>query len=203
LDYYESVKRFQLLMEDIDKPYFPVETVYQTYYALWLGQRHGGDSDVEYTLEAVAKSLREEYLEAYMDVVKAQLMKYYKRQRVDQDFDAKQIKSNKFKVLDDLMNKTYRSDMRRRNDRWNMLTEYLTKLQDKKMNYMDMLLTMDRINNVVHNTGEVMLTKFDNARELLQAFEKSHNIKDPKEFKQLGASVTLNKLARTLGEEEE
>jgi hypothetical protein len=199
-----SLRDLDIFLEEVDgKPYFPPETVFQTYYALWLGQNYGSDPEVKSVLSSVAESLRDEYLEGYGDVVRTQLRKYYGRDRVDDDFNAKDINSDRFNVLDGLMKKTYRSDMRRRNKRWIMLTEYLDKLSQRNLSYMDMLLTMDRINNVVHNTGEVMLTKFENSKELLQAFNKAHHISDIKEFRSLANSVTLNRLARTLGEEEE
>lgn len=206
-NYHDTIKRFLNLMESLyveekRKPSFDPKAIYRTYFAIYLGQRYDDEESME-VIESVAGDLREYYLEQYMDVVKDQLEKYYNRGRISKKFDPKLINSDRFNVLHKLMDETFRSDMKRKNDRWLQLTSHLKDLQDDIFeNPVDMLLKMDRINNLVHNTGEVMLTKFQNARELLKALEKSSSRDtEPREFKSLAQDRTLNKLAISFGEE--
>jgi hypothetical protein len=117
--------------------------------------------------------LRQTYLNVFSIVVKDQLLKYKQLQRVDPGFDISIIDGDIYN-LSVLMKKTFRSDMVRRNDRWNLLTELLISL-NKTTNLPQILFIIDRINNVVHNTGETMLTKLNNGQQLLHVFNSCHN----------------------------
>ena len=94
------------------------------------------------------------------------------------------------------MQQTYRSDMKRRNDRWDEVTGYLAKLC-KAVDINDLIHLIDRINNCVHNTGELMLSKFKNGNELLKAYNFIHRNNDINELANR-ASIRESKFDRAL-----
>jgi len=122
--------------------------------------------------------LKNKYITIFTKTVQEQLEKYYQRRRIDSDFDSSWIKSADTSVLDNAMKKTFRSDMKRRNDNWNFLTEYLNAL-NKSNTVKNIIFYVDRINNTIHNTGEGMLSKVPNGYELLTAFNVAAEAKLP------------------------
>jgi len=196
MDYQECIKRFSMLLEDLAESdgMFDPDIIYNVYYALYLSQMY---SDID--IEDTAQELKQYYLKTFRVIVINQLKKYSKRQRVSGSFKEKDIESNDFGVLNDLMKNTFRSDMTRLNKRWIELTSLLADLNTKRKSD-DILLTLDRINNTIHNTGEKMFTKFSNPRELLQAFERAHML-EPKELKRYVTDMDLKRKAREYGEE--
>lgn len=205
MDYKEVNKRFSLLLEALEAEGMPDEVIfdpskiYSTYYAILLSQDViGGVSNSD--LAFIAMELKEYYLDKYKTILALQIMKYWTRRRVSDKFKRMANKYNNFKDLEDesfpmlveLMNNTFRSDMNRLNKRWIDLAVHLRQLSEMDINTVSerstkktieqMLLKMDRINNIVHNTGDVMLDKFTNSKELLKALDDSSRI-SPDELK--------------------
>jgi predicted GNAT family acetyltransferase len=118
------------------------------------------------------------YLDVFSDLVKNQINKYIRKGRVDPFVTKEALQSAKSaSQLDELMRGTYRSDMRRRNTVWNYVTEYLKELESAKT-LEQRLFYMDRLNNAIHNTNELLFSKFSNASSLLQAFDTIANARD-------------------------
>jgi hypothetical protein len=112
-----------------------------------------------------------------------QLQKYVVRKRMDPDFDVNKIGENESaEVLWHQMLKTFRTDMKRRNDVWNLVGEYLTKLE-KSVSPKDIFTFVDRLNSCVHNTNTLILGKASDGTALMQAYNAAHN-HDPKYWKQ-------------------
>ena len=149
-------------------------------------------------------NLKDNYLQAFTPIVVDQIQKYLDRGRVDSDVNISKVPSGKvstayLKKLSDLMKKTYRSDMKRRNDRWNLFTDNLLALS-KASSLKDLYFYIDRIHNDIHNTGEFILSKY--RYDLQSALEDIHQARTPKDFvhrvarsfiadfKQLGISIT-------------
>jgi hypothetical protein len=81
------------------------------------------------------------------------------------------------------MKKTFRSDMKRRNVEWENVTNAVAQLA--RGNSVNHILTyIDRINNAIHNTGEIVLSKLPYGRQLMDAFERVHHSKLPREYAQ-------------------
>ena len=103
---------------------------------------------------------------------------------MDLDTVADGIGPNVFKQLKKWMAQTYRSDMSRRNVVWDRVAENAESLSAAYAgNNLDrMAYSIDRLNNDIHNTQELVLGKFSS--ELEQAFNTAHNADHPKEYKQ-------------------
>lgn len=155
------------------------ETLYKFYY----NYRSFLDKLIPVPVEE-AKTIRELYLTDFKPIVVNQLKKYVSRGRIDDKFydyyDKKEyydpIQSMNYDKINNAMNHTYRSDMTRRNDNWNLLTHYLSALESNTDTKRIMFL-IDRINNCVHNVRledkyESILAKFPNGRELLRAYDE-------------------------------
>lgn len=122
------------------------------------------------------------YLDVFSDLVKNQINKYIGRGRVD-PFVTKEALQNAKSAsqLDELMRGTYRSDMRRRNDVWNLVTEFLKGLESAQTKD-QRLFYMDRLNNAIHNTNELLFSKFSNASRLMEAFNLIANARDVRAY---------------------
>jgi hypothetical protein len=122
------------------------------------------------------------YLDVFKDLVKKQIDKYIRRGRVDSFVTPDALaKANTGEALDRLMKGTYRSDMRRRNDLWNLVTGFIGDLENAKTRN-DKLFYMDRLNNAIHNTQELLFSKFENSGSLQSAFDTISNAKDTRAY---------------------
>lgn len=186
MDYQTSIERFSLMMEALEDEnpenvVFDPRVLYNTYYAILVAQGHGKGKPNPSDLSIIAEELQEYYLDKYKIILSRQLLKYWKRKRVSPKFQKmidkyqtfEDLIQSDFKTLYTLMENTFRSDMSRLNVRWIDLASNLTDLANLKINpknletVSDVLLKLDRINNIVHNTGDKMLDKFENGRRLL------------------------------------
>ena len=154
--------------------YITTQDVYDFYYLWWLllhqpevfKTQYG-----EYILSDHTQRLRAKYISVFKKLLCEQLQKYLTRGRVDPDFDLKGITlAEPAEVLWHKMEKTWRSDMKRRNVVWNLIGEYLAGLEaatapDK------ICLYLDRLNNCVHNTGTPILDKLKDGYALMQALD--------------------------------
>lgn len=120
--------------------------------------------------------LKSKYLRIFGELCYKQIKKYISRNRIDHDLTMELLEHNKdnYKMLDELMRKTFRSDMKGRNDVWNLITENLYKLSTSG-SIKDICFYIDRLNNCIHNTNELIFSKFVNASKLMSAFDEIHN----------------------------
>jgi hypothetical protein len=124
------------------------------------------------------------YIDVFSNLARQQIEKYIGRGRVDSNVTEKALdKADTPAMLDELMRGTYRSDMRRRNDVWNTVTEHLKNLSGATTKK-DKIFYMDRLNNSIHNTQELLFSKFSNYRQLQEAFDSIHNARDTRAYSQ-------------------
>jgi GNAT superfamily N-acetyltransferase len=126
---------------------------------------------------------KKKYLDTLGPLVADQIKKYIGRGRVDEGVtdDVLEAAANNPTTLDELMRQTYRSDMKRRNDVWNNITEHLKGLAEARTPR-DIIFRIDRLNNAIHNTNELLFTKFKNAGELMNAFEAINDARDERAY---------------------
>lgn len=126
---------------------------------------------------------KQRYLETLAPLVSDQIKKYIGRGRVDEPVTEESLNAaaNDPVALDELMRQTYRSDMRRRNDVWNNITEHLRGLAAAGT-ARDIIFRIDRLNNAIHNTNELLFSKFKNAGELMDAFEAINDARDERAY---------------------
>jgi hypothetical protein len=147
------------------------QMIYNFYYIYFKFQQNPKVSKI--ILDYI-KEIQNIYLTQFKGLIINQIKKYIGRRRIDTDFPVDiKLDNESLEMLDKLMKKSFRSDMQRRNNVWNQLTEFLAKL-DKAKDIKDILFFIDRVNNCVHNTKEITLIKFINGYELLDAFDFAH-----------------------------
>ena len=118
------------------------------------------------------------YVSMFRVILAEQIAKYVQRNRIDTDFPKQvNLKTATPEMLHQLMNKTFRSDMSRRNDVWNMIADYTAKLNAATLPK-DIFIYIDRLNNCVHNTNTSVMDKLSNYPELKRAFDNVHNIQN-------------------------
>ena len=126
---------------------------------------------------------KQRYLDTLGPLVVDQIRKYIGRGRVDEPVTEESLNAaaNDPVALDELMRQTYRSDMKRRNDVWNNITEHLKGLEAAR-SARDIIFRIDRLNNAIHNTNELLFSKFKNAGELMDAFEAINDARDERAY---------------------
>lgn len=156
------------------------------FYFLWTIQSY----HPELLRTDYGKFIKDEYLNnfkaKYMAIFKRllfeQIKKYVSRGRIDPDFPVDKLTPEASATeLQALMQKTFRSDMKRRNDVWNMAAEFLTNLEKAKDK--DIFLWINQLNNAVHNTNTQILGKV--SHDLVHAYDmtdKAHSYKDYQQF---------------------
>lgn len=150
------------------------------FYFLYTGLSYGQINLQDHNLaDFYLREIRDNYLQSFGTILYNQLKKYVSRRRVDSSFDASRLNPRDFGALKELMQLTYRSDMRRRNEVWNSIADYVYKLSQTN-NMRDICYIIDRINNAVHNTHELVLDKLGPA--FLQAYDVVHRAKTPKDY---------------------
>ena len=163
--------KLNILLEETENIITPTD-IYTTYY-LSLNINND-DPAAKFTINHYLNLLQQKYLKTLHPLIIDQLKKYLARGRTDNIYtsedliDASAIKLHKF------MCSTYRSDMHRRNVVWERFTENYAKLvgaDDSKT----ILYCLDRLNNDIHNTDDLILTKLDNGLELERALNTAHN----------------------------
>lgn len=124
----------------------------------------------EFVINEQSVKIKNHYLDSFKQLLTKQIQKYIDRDRIDKEIKNINLKNASVGKLYTLIKKTYRSDMQRRNVRWEKLAELLVDLKNQKQSS-NILEKCDRINNLVHNTRTSMLDKFDNWKKVLEAFE--------------------------------
>jgi hypothetical protein len=172
---------FKLFFENAtETTYISPRTIYNFYFLYTYYQTRGLDQFSEFLIQEFAKNIKQLYLNVFTKLLTKQLSKYQGRGRIDPDFNM--VSSGNPTQLRDLMAKTFRSDMKRRNDRWVDLANWVVKLNETN-SIKDILFIVDRINNTTHNTAEIILSKFENAGELMRVFDNCHNFQSLDQFR--------------------
>lgn len=136
----------------------------------------------EFILHTYTTALKSKYLSVFKHLLAAQLTKYFNLHRTDQDFNSKSISPNaNASVLLDLMKKTFRTDMTRRNTVWELIAEYTMKLEQSK-GLKEVFTYINMLNNCIHNTGGKVLGKVSNGNDLLQSFDMVTNAKSIEQY---------------------
>jgi hypothetical protein len=186
--------KFKIFLENYLVSLYPKD-IYNFYY-IFSAHSYGKMYDEDKSrAEFLLNEIKNKYLVVFKDVLIQQLKKYSKQNRTDIDFDQKSINPNMdFRTIHSLMSKTYRSDMSRRNINWEMLAEYCMNLSGTGV-FDKICFYIDRINNSVHNSGELFFDKLENANDLLKAFDTVHLSATPRDYARFVGSE-VRKLAR-------
>lgn len=139
----------------------------------------------EYTAKEYMNRYKGKYLLLFKDLLYKQILKYINRKRTDSDVTIETLNKNKdnSRELYEMIKKTYRSDMVRRNDVWNLIGEYLVEL-DNATDLNKIGFFIDRLNNCIHNTKELILSKFTNGYQLIRTFDEIHRAPSLNSYKQ-------------------
>lgn len=160
--------------------------VYNFYY-MWHTSLHDPQAiETPYGKEVVSHflgQLKAKYVRLFTRILAEQIKKYVSRGRVDADFPkGMNLDQASASELQTLMAKTFRSDMKRRNDLWNLVADYLVKLQYAS-SMKDTFLYINQLNNAVHHTQGRVLDKLPNYWENLRAaFDTVAQAKSVKAF---------------------
>lgn len=120
------------------------------------------------------EKIKSKYLENLRLILIDQIKKYIKRGRIDNIEEFKgDISSASISLLQHLMSHTYRSDMQRRNANWDFLAKHLNDLE-KSQTIDKIIYNIDRLNNAIHNTHELTLTKLHNGYEIVNSLNFCH-----------------------------
>lgn len=164
--------------------------IYNFYFLWWVATNDPNLVATPFGKEVMnhyLNKLQEKYVRLFKAILAKQIAKYIQRGRVDPDFpkDAlPQLQGMSVSQLQALMAKTFRSDMQRRNDVWDLAAGFVSKLENAG-GTKDKFLYINQLNNVVHNTGSQIMDKFPNFySELKPAFDRVHRATNPRlEFK--------------------
>ena len=196
MDYTSSLQTFQLMIEASvleDEITFRTSNITDFYLAAYLHDVvEEDDKDI---LEDIILDIRQRYLEGFKPIVLQQILKYIKRGRMVQEYDREDLLGTDFSKLHAIMKDSRRSDMKRKNVRWEQLTQHLTDLASQNRDIKKIKFLIDRINNTVHNTGEVMLSKFENGQRLMQIYNMVHEAKI-RDLMRLSSNRDLKELAK-------
>lgn len=157
------------------KNIYPVD-IYDFYYITYLIQSGSLNSESAYNkfiIEEKISEIKDKYISSFENLILNQLNKYLSRGRVDEDFPSKLQNGISLSEMMNLMKKTFRSDMIRRNERWEMITEYTLKLTNANEKN-EIIKIIDRLNNLLHNAETQVIEKLPNGNALINALDFSH-----------------------------
>ena len=174
------------------------QDIYDFYWLWWVHQNNPGALQTqygEYIAGERAGKLRNKYLKIFKGLMAEQIEKYIGGRRIDPDFDRSGISPDEpASVLWHKMEKTFRSDMKRRNTVWNLVGQYTTGLEESS-DLNSVFLHLDRLNSCVHNTETSILGKLANGYELTRVYDTVAG-KDPHYWQQF-VSKDLRQLLST------
>lgn len=177
--------------------------IYNFYYLWYIATTQPSVVTTPYGKEVVKtylQALKDKYVKLFRRLLINQIAKYIHRGRVDQDVlikNVNELESLSSSELQKLMSKTLRSDMKRRNERWDLVADFVTKLESANSTA-DMFLYINQLNNAVHNTQTQVMDKFPNFySELEPAFDAVNKIKSGNQW-ELMKGLVSNKDIRGL-----
>lgn len=151
----------------------------QSYHPQLLQSDYGKFIQNEYL-----KSLQAKYIIIFKKLLYNQLRKYISQKRIDSNFPIEKLDAGvtlNATELASLMSKTFRSDLKQRNTAWNLVSEYLIKLETAQTSK-DIYSAIDRLNNLTHNTGTQVLGKL--SYDLIKAYDIVHHAKSLNDYAQ-------------------
>lgn len=163
-----------------------------TFYYLEYFYRLNPDPYDREVMNEKLMSIAEKYLKAFGQLLYNQLVKYSSRERYDAPYEVQPPPENSVpssSLLEEyqrLMETTYRSDMVRRNDRWNKIAKYTVDLAKayESESYFQLFQPIDNLNNAIHNTKTRVMDKFPNGRsELIPALNLKFKSNHPSAYK--------------------
>ncbi len=158
--------------------------IFDFYYLFTISQLQPAALQTNYgthTENLFLNALKAKYISNFKTIISKQIQKYHDRKRIDPDFNVSLMVNASPATLLDLMKKTFRSDMTRRNEVWILACEYLMKLENSS-NKKETYLYIDRLNNCIHNTQSSILSKFANGSALVSAYDKVHHARSIKAY---------------------
>lgn len=192
------IKLRQLLSEtiDLDADIIRKGDIYSFYYLWYIATTQPAMVATPYGKEVMKtylQALKNKYVKLFRRLLIKQIAKYISRGRVDANVLVKntsELEVMSSSDLQKLMAKTFRSDMTRRNERWDMVADFVTKL-DSANSVSDMFLYINQLNNAVHNTETQVMDKFPNFyTELKPAFDAVDKIKSGNQWELMKGLVT-------------
>lgn len=170
--------------------------IYNFYYLWYIATTQPSAVATPYGKEVMKtylQALKDKYVQLFKRLLIKQIAKYISRGRVDPDILSKnvsELESLSSSELQKLMAKTFRSDMTRRNERWDLVADFVTKLESAS-SVNDMFLYINQLNNAVHNTKTQVMDKFPNFySELKPAFDAVDKIKSGNQWELMKGLVT-------------
>lgn len=162
-----------------NKPYYDMtpKSIYTFYY---LSKALHEKRARPYLLYPYLSDMAYRYLEIFTPIIRNQLKKYIRLHRVDVGADLSNVDSADIDGLLEMVKRTFRTpkpgESLTRNVNWEALANHLkviySVLKEKDVdNAQRLAFLIDRVNNTIHNTGEIMLMKLPNGRELKSAFD--------------------------------
>jgi hypothetical protein len=170
--------------------------IYNFYYLLTLSSYAPEALKTDYgkfTQEQYLYAFKLKYMALFKRLLYEQIVKYAQRGRLEADFPKEKLTPDaSIPTLLELIKKTFRTDMKRRNDVWIMAAEFLQNLQSST-HPKDIYIWIDRLNATVHNTQTAILGKV--SHELERTYNKVHNAKSVKEYEPM-VDKDLRQLAK-------
>lgn len=201
------IKLRSLLREELVADNITAADIYNFYY-LWyiastqpkvVATNFGND-----VMKSFLYNIKGKYIRLFKKILVKQITKYIQSARVDQDFPKEVIGSlgsMSSSELKKLMAKTFRSDMKRRNDKWDMVAEYVSNLENAS-SVNDIFLYVNQLNNAVHNTQTKVMDKFPNFySDLKPAFDAVDKIRNSNHWEILKRLVTNKDIRDLLNQE--
>jgi len=182
--------QFRKLVKEIhDVETISAKDIFNFYYLWHFAVNEPKLANTSYSKEVIGyytQQFKQKYLRLFSKLLYKQLAKYVSRGRVEPDFPTQMVTpSASPKDLAMMMKKTFRSDMKRHNDRWDLICDFTENLSNST-SAKDIFTWVNQLNNAVHNTKTNVLDKFPNYySELVKAFDtvaKAKNMETLKGF---------------------
>jgi hypothetical protein len=188
--------RIKSLIKEIhDVQFLHSRDIYNLYYLEFVSSRYPQVVQTPYGQEVVTHylgNLKQKYLNLFKYLLFRQISKYVNRKRIDPDLDVAMLQPDASATdLQKMMAKTFRSDMKRRNDVWNAVADYTVGL-DNANSPAKIFVNINGLNNAIHNTGGKIMfdpSKVSNYRELAVAFDAADRIKSEAQWELLKGKV--------------
>jgi len=178
--------KLKFLLLEAATGYISPTDIYNFYYLWYLFTNNSELFQTPYgkeTLTYYTNEFKQICFPLFKKLVYKQIVKYVQRGRVDSDFPAGQPTENtSSKDLFLLMSKTFRSDLKRRNTRWESISEAVANLENAN-SPKEIFLWINQLFNATHNTETKIVDKISNYSELFRAFDTVSK-HDPKYWKQ-------------------
>jgi len=177
------IKLKELLLENITGTITSTD-IFNFYFLFYYSQHEPALLNTQFGREMEREyltAMRNNYLITFKDLMVEQINKYIARGRIDPDFPVKKVTSKmSAQGLADLMAKTFRSDMERRNEVWDVAAQATANLEGIT-NPKFLYGPINALNMAVHNTHTAILGKLIVGHSLMSAYNACANV-DPRYY---------------------